>query len=233
MVFILMTETGPLGRIGYHDASMKIPRLYPILDTATFERRGFNDWVAVARAWLAGGAEIIQIRHKSTWTRSHLNQAQSVKKECDRAGMPLIINDRADVAALLSAGLHVGQEDLTPSDCRRVVGSQTTLGYSTHNPDQLQTACKEPVDYLAFGPIFATQSKERPDPLVGLNVLRAARSLTAKPLVAIGGITKDNAAQVFDAGVDSIAVIAALLPKPCDARSLQERMEQWQRQTRH
>jgi thiamine-phosphate pyrophosphorylase len=211
---------------------MKIPRLYPILDTATLQTRGIEAWAVVSRAWLAAGAEIIQIRHKTHWTRADFHQAEAVNEQCERAGTPLIINDRADMAALLKSGLHVGQQDLAPSDCRRLIGAQTTLGFSTHNPTQLQEADSEPVDYLAFGPIFATQSKQQPDPLVGLEALRAARALTRKPLVAIGGITRENVQQVFEAGAGSVAVIAGLLPEHLTESSLQERMEQWQRLTR-
>jgi thiamine-phosphate pyrophosphorylase len=211
---------------------MNFPRLYPILDTATLERRGVQDWCMVARAWLAGGAEIVQIRHKASWTRSDFEKAKAVKEECRRAGAPLIVNDRADIAAVLNSGLHVGQEDLAPSDCRRMIGPQTRLGYSTHNETQIQIATNEPIDYVAFGPVFATQSKERPDPLVGLNALRAARALTSQPLVAIGGISQPNARQALAAGADAVAVIAALLPEQLTASSIQETMEQWQRLTR-
>jgi thiamine-phosphate pyrophosphorylase len=211
---------------------MKIPRLYPILDTATLRRRGIDDWTVVSRAWFSAGAEIIQIRHKPYWTRENLDQASAIKEQSDRAATPLIINDRADMAALLKSGLHVGQDDLAPLDCRRVIGEQTTLGFSTHNASQLQAAENEPIDYLAFGPVFATQSKERPDPLVGLETLAAARGLTSKPLVAIGGITQENVQQVFQAGADSVAVIAGLLPENLTESSLQERMEQWLRLTR-
>jgi thiamine-phosphate pyrophosphorylase len=209
---------------------VKIPRVYPILDTAALERRGLEDWSEVAEAWVAAGAEILQIRHKSYWSRTHVEQAAALNQI--PLGIPLIINDRADIAARLGAGLHVGQDDLTPSDCRRVIGSQCTLGFSTHNPEQLQTAADEPVDYVAFGPVFPTQSKQRPDPLVGLAGLRAARLLTRKPLVAIGGITLENCRQAFDAGADSVAVIAGLLPEALTLPSLKERMEQWQQSTR-
>jgi len=219
-----------MGGIGYDDASMKIPRLYPILDTGSLERRGVTDWEIVARAWLAGGAEILQIRHKTSWTRSHSQQAEAVKEQC--GCIPLLINDRADMAALLCVGLHVGQDDLAPTDCRRVIGPRVTLGFSTHDAEQLRAAAEEPVDYVAFGPVFVTHSKDRPDPSVGLEGLREARALTSKPLVAIGGITEDTAHLVFEAGADAVAVIGALLPETLNESSLQERMEQWQRLTR-
>jgi thiamine-phosphate pyrophosphorylase len=110
-----------------------------------------------------------------------------------------------------------------------VTGESALIGFSTHNPDQMREAQKEPVDYFAFGPVFATVSKERPDPVAGVQGLRAVRSLTLKPLVAIGGITRENASQCWSAGADSVAVIADLYPSPCDKRTLRDRMAEWQR----
>ena len=141
--------------------------------------------------------------------------------------MTLIVNDRADIAALLAAGLHVGQEDLEPSAARRVIGTDAVLGYSTHNAAQLAAAAAEPATYLAIGPIFATVSKENPDPVVGLEALPGLRALTRRPLVAIGGITLNNARAVLEAGVDSIAVIGGLLPEDATAQSLGRWVEEW------
>ena len=123
-----------------------------------------------------------------------------------------MVNDRADVAALLKAGLHLGQDDLSPGDARRILPGGSILGFSTHNEQQLNAGDSETVDYLAIGPIFATGSKQNPDPVVGLEGLRKLRSLTQKPLVAIGGITRELAPKVFEAGADSIAVIGDLFP---------------------
>jgi thiamine-phosphate pyrophosphorylase len=178
---------------------------------------------------IEAGAAILQIRHKGPWTRDLFEQAQLVMRQCEHAAIPLIVNDRADVAPLLKAGLHLGQDDLPPSDARRLIGTDTCLGYSTHNAGQLTAAAQEPVDYLAIGPLFATQSKINPDPVVGLESLRIWRALTAKPLVAIGGITRDNARSVLEAGADSVAVIGDLLPTECTAASIAERFHQWQR----
>jgi len=127
----------------------------------------------------------------------------------------LIMNDRADLCLAADFdGVHVGQEDLSPESVRRIIGPERWLGVSTHNPEQLREADITPADYLAIGPVFATSSKEKPDPVAGLEGVRRARLLTRKPLVAIGGITRANAASVIEAGADSVAVISDLLREP-------------------
>jgi len=140
-----------------------------------------------------------------------------------------VVNDRADYARLLQADLHLGQDDLLPADARGMIGDEAMIGFSTHNSDQMRAAASEPVDYMAFGPVFTTASKERPDPTVGIAGLRTVRELTQKPLVAIGGITRDNAALCWSAGADSVAIIADILPNPCSPRALRDRMEEWLR----
>ena len=127
----------------------------------------------------------------------------------------LILNDRVSlVRAAGFDGVHVGQEDVSPVDARRLLGSDAFLGVSTHSERQLLTAADGPADYVAIGPVYATSSKQVPDPVVGLQGVRAARTLTDKPLVAIGGITRANCAAVIEAGADSVAVISDLLPHP-------------------
>jgi thiamine-phosphate pyrophosphorylase len=212
---------------------MRLPRVYPILDTASLERRGCSDWGMAARGMIAGGAEWLQLRHKGEWTRAAFAQAEEIAEECRREGVTFIVNDRADLAKLLGAGLHVGQDDLAPADCRVVIGDEPVLGFSTHNAAQLSAAAGEPVNYLAFGPVFTTASKEKPDPLVGLEMLAEARGLVgAKPLVAIGGITRDTALSVFAAGADSLALIGDLLPVRLTESTIRDRMEEWHRLTR-
>jgi len=205
---------------------MTLPRVYPILDTESLERCGIALETAAA-SFLEGGAGILQIRHKSAWTRDFLEKARIVARLCRENGTPLIVDDRADLALLLEAGLHVGQDDLSPRDARKVIGSDSTLGFSSHNTAQLVAAGGEPVDYVAIGPIFATASKRNPDPVVGVEEIRRCRGLIEKPLVAIGGITPANAADVWDAGADSVAIIGGLLPDPPSARTLRQRMEEW------
>jgi thiamine-phosphate pyrophosphorylase len=209
---------------------MTLPRVYPILDTAALDRAGIGI-VEAAEAFLEGGAEILQFRHKAFWSREIFAEAEKVAGLCRQANALFIVNDRADYAALLGAGLHLGQEDLAPTEARRVVSPGTPIGFSTHNPDQMRAAESEPVDYVAFGPIFQTASKEQPDPTVGIETLRTVRALTRRPLVAIGGITRDNAALCWKAGADAVAIIADLLPLSCTKQTLRDRMSQWQRLT--
>jgi thiamine-phosphate pyrophosphorylase len=194
---------------------MKLPAFYPILDADRISA------VPAAEALLEAGARILQFRHKSFFSRSAFQDASRVAELCRNAGALFVVNDRADIAMLLNAGLHLGQDDLAPADARRILPVGTIIGFSTHNEDQLRAADLELVDYLAIGPIFATGSKQNPDPVVGLDRLRVLRHLTQKPLVAIGGITRELAPQVFEAGADSVAILGDLLP---DVRA---RAEEW------
>jgi len=203
-----------------------LPRLYPILDTGTLEARGLA-LVETAAAMLAGGARILQVRHKALWTPAVHEAAREVASLCAQAGAMLIVDDRADIARLLGAGVHVGQDDLSPRDARAIVGDGPVIGYSSHSAAQLRDAAAEPVDYIALGPVFGTSSKANPDPVVGLEELRRCRVLAAMPLVAIGGITRTNARAVFDAGADSVAVIADLLPPGASAANVRRRVEEW------
>jgi thiamine-phosphate pyrophosphorylase len=203
-----------------------LPPVYPIIDTAALDRLNLGP-IAAAEAILQAGAQILQYRHKAFWSREIVAEAQQVADLCRDAKCRFVINDRADYAALVGADLHLGQEDLRPEDARRVVKLETIIGFSTHNAGQMRAAQHEPVDYLAFGPVFGTASKDRPDPTVGIDGLRLVRTLTIKPLVAIGGITLDNAPLCWEAGADSVAIIAALYPTPCTKAALRQRMTDW------
>ncbi len=211
--------------------SHRIPRLYPILDTESLARRNLAVERA-AEAMIEGGARLVQFRHKGHFSRAVFEQAERVADLCRRAGALFVVNDRADVALLLDAGLHVGQDDLPPEEARRLIGPERMLGFSTHNLAQFAAALEEPVDYVAFGPVYPTQTKVKPDPVVGLGALRKLRALAERPLVAIGGITRENALEVLAAGADSVAVISDLLPDPCTWEGLRTRMEEWQRLVR-
>ncbi|MDP9053979.1 MAG: thiamine phosphate synthase [Acidobacteriota bacterium] len=208
-------------------AARFLPRVYPILDTATLARLGF-DPVRAAAAMVEAGARILQFRHKGFWSRKIFTEAEEVARLCREASVTYIVNDRADYAAILHAGLHLGQEDLRPADARTLTGGTALIGLSTHSPGQMSAAAAEPVDYVAFGPVFSTASKENPDPTVGLEGLRAVRALTTRPLVAIGGITQHNAAQCLEAGADAVAIIGGLLPEPCTAEGIRSLMREWQ-----
>jgi thiamine-phosphate pyrophosphorylase len=194
---------------------MKLPPFYPIIDADIVSA------VDAAEALLAAGVRILQYRKKSFFSRNAFEEASRIAELCRGAGAVFVINDRADIATLLNAALHLGQDDLTPSDARKILPAGSIIGFSTHNEQQLRAADAEPVDYLAIGPIFATGSKQNPDPVVGLDRLRSLRQLTAKPLVAIGGITRELAPQVFEAGADSVAIIGDLIP------NVRARADEW------
>ena len=194
---------------------MRLPAFYPIIDADLVSA------VDAAEAMLQAGARILQYRKKSFFSRAAFEEAGRIAELCRGAGALFVVNDRADIAILLNAALHLGQDDLAPADARRILPAGSIIGFSTHNEQQLRAADLEPVDYLAIGPIFATGSKQNPDPVVGLDRLRSLRSITAKPLVAIGGITRDLAPLVFEAGADSVAIIGDLIP------NVRARAEEW------
>jgi len=190
----------------------KLPRLYPILDAGRFPGR--DAMLLTAEELISGGATLLQYRNKTATSRQILEDARELKKRVG-ASVRLVMNDRADLClAAEFDGLHVGQEDLSPEAARRVIGPNCWLGVSTHNTEQLKEADATTANYLAIGPVFATSSKHRPDPVVGMAGVRRARQLTRKPLVAIGGITRANALDVLQAGADSVAVISDLLRDP-------------------
>jgi thiamine-phosphate pyrophosphorylase len=154
----------------------------------------------------------VQVRTKGGPDAERVRLAREACAAARAVGMPLIVNDRPDVALIVgAAGVHVGQRDLPPAAARRILGPAAIVGISTHDVRQATTASGEPVDYVAIGPVFPTRTKDRPDPAVGLDGLRAVRGRVVGPLVAIGGITRENAAAVVGAGADGIAVIGALL----------------------
>ena len=213
---------------------ISVPRLYPIVDAAFFSTT--EDVAAFAQELIAGGCTLVQYRNKSGNARVMLEQARELRRRCrtepapsagsgqvlslpkgvsDPHGLRLIMNDRADLCLLAQFdGVHVGQDDLSSESVRKIIGHERWLGVSTHNPEQLAEADRTSVDYVAIGPVFSTSSKDRPDPVVGLEGVLQTRLLTRKPLVAIGGITRANAASVIEAGADSVAVISDLLREP-------------------
>lgn len=184
---------------------MHIPRIYPITDT---QLSGLSHAEQV-RLLRLGGASLIQLREKRMPALEFFEQARAAKQ----SGVQLIINDRVDIALAAGAnGVHLGQDDFSPEAARKLLGPQAIIGYSTHNVDQAIGATKLPIDYLAIGPIFSTTTKSDTAPVLGLEGLRAVRRVIGEfPLVAIGGITLNNARAVIDAGADSVAVISAVL----------------------
>ena len=196
---------------------ISLPRLYPILDTSCFS--GTEALLDAAQQLAAAGVQILQYRNKSGDAVRMLIEARELRQRVlfsDRGEtVTLIMNDRADLCLAADfEGVHVGQDDLSPGAARTIVGADRWLGLSTHNPDQVAKADKTSADYLAIGPVFGTSSKANPDPIVGLEGVRAARKLTNKPLVAIGGITRSNCLSVIEAGADSVAVISDLVRAP-------------------
>ena len=191
---------------------ISVPRLYAIVDAACFSTT--KDLSAFAQELVAGGCTLLQYRNKSGNARVMLEQARELKLRVGGTAR-LIMDDRADLCLIAEFdGVHVGQDDLSPQSVRAIIGEGRWLGISTHNPEQMREADRTSADYLALGPVFSTASKEQPDPVVGIEGVRQARRLTRRPFVAIGGITRRNAASVIESGADSVAVISDLLREP-------------------
>jgi thiamine-phosphate pyrophosphorylase len=189
------------------------PALYAILDATPSlppeSTLSFADKLAAA------GVELIQLRAKNLSARRFHELSAALVSRLAQHPVRVIVNDRPDIAAIAAAhGVHVGQEDLPVADSRKICPPPQWVGVSTHNLEQLRAADLTSADYIAVGPIFPTATKENPDPVVGLDFLRAARKITRKPLVAIGGITVKSASDVFRVGADSVAVISDLATAP-------------------
>jgi len=188
-----------------------LPPLYPILSADVFPG-SLDDW---ARRLAVSGVGIIQYRDKSASSAHLIATARRLRALAAELRFRLIINDRADIAALSAAGgVHVGQDDLPVESARRICGLGCWVGVSTHNLEQFCAAAATSADYIAVGPIFPTATKQYPDPVVGTEFIRQVRPLTQKPIVAIGGITAERAAEVYAAGADSLAVAADLASAP-------------------
>ena len=201
-------------------ARLVLPRFYPILDAGLLLRAGLSI-ESFARELRAAGVRFLQYRDKDAADDLLLERAAILRAIFPVSDSGLILNDR--VPLVLPAGydgVHVGQEDLSPAQARGMLGAEMIVGVSTHGEGQLRDAAASPVDYVAIGPVFATSSKQVPDPVVGLEGVRAARAITGKPLVAIGGITRANCGAVIEAGADSVAVISDLIQNP--SRSVEE-----------
>ena len=183
--------------------------LYAILDTAV---RPELPCATILEALLRAGIKVIQYRHKDAFRRAHFEQCVALARRTGELGGMFLVNDRADVAELCgAAGVHLGQEDLPPEKARRFLDEGRIIGYSTHNWEQARRAATLPVDYVAIGPVFPTTTKSDPDPVVGLGMVSQVRALTTKPVVAIGGITMENAPAVLAAGANAVAVARDLL----------------------
>jgi thiamine-phosphate pyrophosphorylase len=192
-------------------AMLQLPKLYAITDTQLSN----YTHAEIVQLLLAGGATFIQLRDKDISGKELLDVARECLAMTRPVGAKLIINDRVDVALTANAdGVHLGQDDLTVEEAREILGKDKIIGLSTHSLEQLQAALQTSADYLAVGPVYDTSTKENPSPVVGLELVTAAKTLTDRPLVAIGGITVERAPAVIEAGADSVAVISALYPWP-------------------
>jgi thiamine-phosphate pyrophosphorylase len=184
-----------------------LPKLYPITDT----RLSHLSHAEQVERFAEGGATLIQLREKRSSPRQFYEAAVEAMQAARNLGVRIIINDRVDIALAVDAdGVHLGQGDLPPEKARALLGENCIVGYSTHDLKQALAADSMPVDYIAIGPIFLTSTKEKPDPVVGLEALTFIKSQISKPLVAIGGITLERASSVLEAGADSLAVISDL-----------------------
>jgi len=185
-----------------------LPRLYVILDAALLT----HPETQIAASLAEAGVRLLQYRNKQAPARELLEKSRSLAEKLLPWQVTFIVNDRADVAALAGAnGVHVGQDDLAVESARQIVGPSSIVGVSTHNLEQFAAAAATSADYIAIGPVFETGTKANPDPVVGTEMIRAARRLTDKPIVAIGGITLERAAEAMAAGADSLAVISDIL----------------------
>jgi thiamine-phosphate pyrophosphorylase len=188
-----------------------LPRLYVILDAALVT----VPETECAEKLAAAGVRLLQYRNKRVSARELFESSKRLSSLLIPQGVTFVVNDRADVAAAAQAsGVHVGQEDLRAEAARSVVGAGKLLGVSTHNLDQFRDAAATSADYVAVGPVFSTLTKANPDPVVGIELIRRVRRLTDKPIVAIGGITLERAAEVIQAGADSVAVVSDILRAP-------------------
>lgn len=200
-----------------------LPKLYPITDTLLSGLSHAEQVELLA----SGGATLIQLRDKRASPRDFYEAALEAMSVARRLGVRIVINDRVDIAIAVKAdGVHLGQTDLPPDRARLLLGESRIVGYSTHTLEQALAASVAPVDYIAIGPVFQTQTKDRPDEVVGLETVREVKRQVTKPVVAIGGITLDSARLVVEAGADSIAVIADLL-SPGDIAERTRRFLAW------
>jgi thiamine-phosphate pyrophosphorylase len=184
------------------------PRLYLVTDPELAGGRRLTDIVSAA---VRGGVTLVQLRDKHAGGRALLETARALKSVLDPMGVPLLINDRVDVAHAAGSGCHVGQSDLPATAARAILGPEAILGVSVDDPEQARAIDPAQVDYVAHGPFAATATKADAGVAVGAEGLTSARRLTGLPLIAIGGIDARNAADAVRAGADGIAVVSAIM----------------------
>jgi len=183
--------------------------LYLVTDDALAGGRSI-EWI-VAEA-VAGGVTCVQLREKHAESRAYYERARALRERLRPLGIPLIINDRLDIALAAGAdGVHLGQGDLPCVEARRIAGPNFLIGISVSTTAEAQAAARDGADYLGISPIFDTPTKTDTPPATGIDGLRAIRAAVSLPLVAIGGIKAENAAAVVRAGADGIAVVSAIM----------------------
>lgn len=188
---------------------LKLPPLYPIIDSGFVKP---EDVAKAAEEILKGGATIIQLRGKNISTKDFISMAKTVKTVTEAFNATFIINDRVDVAMVVGAeGVHLGQDDLPIKQARKLLGEEKIIGVSTHGVEEVTRAAQDGADYVGFGPIYETSTKSDTHDIQGLDKLKEIRKATDLPLVAIGGINRDNIGDVLSCGADSCAVISDIL----------------------
>jgi thiamine-phosphate pyrophosphorylase len=194
--------------------------LYLVTDRRLSSPRSLHD---VVRAALRGGVTAVQLREKECATRDFVDLARALKAILAPAGVPLVINDRVDVAlAACADGVHIGQSDMDYRDARRLLGPDAIIGLSVETPEQAERAADLAVDYLGVGPIFPTPTKTDAAPVWGIEGLAALRRASRHLLVAIGGIDRENAGAVIRAGADGVAVVSAICAAPDPEQAARE-----------
>jgi thiamine-phosphate pyrophosphorylase len=210
-----------------------LPRLYVILDASLIKQTLEQSELECAEKLVAAGVRLLQYRDKHADARELLEKARAIAERVCPQGVLFFVNDRPDIAAVAGAsGVHVGQHDLSVEQSRAAMAQLSPaplpaklVGISTHNLEQFVAAAASTADYIALGPVFETRSKANPDPVVGTELIRRARRLTEKPIVAIGGITLELAPQIIGAGADSVAVISDVLLAPDPAARAEQFIE--------
>ena len=204
--------------------SIQLSGLYVILDPAVQPVRSLAD---VLKQSATAGARIFQYRNKTGSMKEAYTEALPLRQLATELGVLFIVNDRCDLSLAIDAdGVHLGQEDLPYVDARKVMGNRAIIGLSTHNTDQVREAEQLKPDYIGFGPIYTPGSKQDHDPVVGVEGLRAIRSLTSLPIFAIGGITVERVGDVIRAGANGVAIISAILKAPDVACATEELIAQ-------
>ncbi|MCU1288882.1 MAG: thiamine-phosphate pyrophosphorylase [Acidobacteria bacterium] len=186
-----------------------LPKIYPITDA----RLSAISHAEQVEKLIEGGANFIQLREKYAAPIEFYKSAEIALKSARKHNVKIIINDRVDIALALKAdGVHLGQEDISPVEARKILGDKAIIGFSTHSVEQAIEAIRFPIDYVAIGPVYATKTKENPDAVVGIQGLKKVREAIGNfPLVAIGGINSENLSEVYGAGADSAAIVSGLL----------------------